>query len=133
MIFTTNNTLEAWGTVLENPDLAEGIIGRVPERGRGISLAGPFMRTRHIKPEDLDPRSASEPAQVQPARIFGKLPPAFSEPAPRLSEFGRTAGVSLLFEPSFSAGGRRIMRGGALPCGGSRRAASHPLLSGISG
>jgi DNA replication protein DnaC len=49
MIFTTNKSLDQWGRVLHDADLAEAITDRVLERGRFIELRGPSYRTRHLK------------------------------------------------------------------------------------
>lgn len=51
MLFTTNKSLNAWGEVLHDPDLAAAIIDRVLERGRLISLDGPSVRTKHVTSE----------------------------------------------------------------------------------
>ena len=67
MIFTTNKPTEAWGKVLHDPDLAEGILDRVLERGRILNFKGPSYRTRHL-------RGASVPI------ISGKSVPEFREP-----------------------------------------------------
>jgi DNA replication protein DnaC len=49
MIFTTNKTLNQWGRVLHDPDLAAAILDRVLERGRLITMDGPSGRTRHME------------------------------------------------------------------------------------
>ena len=48
MVFTTNKTVEAWGKVLHDSDLAEAILDRVLERGRVLPFKGPSYRTRHL-------------------------------------------------------------------------------------
>jgi DNA replication protein DnaC len=55
MIFTTNKSLDTWGSVLHDDDLADAIVDRILERGRLLTLDGPSMRTRHL---DLDDRSS---------------------------------------------------------------------------
>src|SRR5262249_35264762 len=57
MIFTNNKSLDAWGHVLHDQDLADAIVDRILERGRLLTLDGPSMRTRHL---DLDDRSSSK-------------------------------------------------------------------------
>ncbi len=81
VIFTTNKPLGEWGRVLHDADLAEAIIDRTLERGRFITLDGPSYRTRHL---DLDP--FADPG-VEPARISGKRPPQFPEPAAECSRY----------------------------------------------
>lgn len=76
MIFTTNKSLDAWGRVLHDDDLAAAIVDRVLERGRHLTLDGPSMRTRHL---GLDDPTAAEPS-AQPARISGITPAEFPEP-----------------------------------------------------
>lgn len=49
MIFTTNKSLNAWGEILHDPDLAAAIIDRILERGRLLSLDGPSVRTKHLE------------------------------------------------------------------------------------
>ena len=78
MIFTTNKSLDAWGRVLHDDDLAAAIVDRVLERGRHLKLDGPSMRTRHL---GLDDPTAPEPSP-QPARISGTTPAEFPEPTP---------------------------------------------------
>jgi len=51
MLFTTNKSLDAWGRVLHDPDLAAAIVDRILERGRILRLDGPSLRTKHL---DLD-------------------------------------------------------------------------------
>ncbi len=78
MIFTTNKSLDAWGRVLHDDDLAAAIVDRVLERGRHLRLDGPSMRTRHL---GLDDPTAADPS-LQPARISGVTPAEFPEPTP---------------------------------------------------
>ncbi len=74
MIFTTNKSLNQWGKVLHDQDLAAAILDRVLERGRLLHLDGPSGRTRHLKLEDdLLPSPDS-------ARISGIGVPEFPEP-----------------------------------------------------
>src|SRR5438552_10414098 len=76
MIFTTNKSLNQWGKVLHDQDLAAAILDRVLERGRILHLDGPSGRTRHLKFEDeLLPSPDS-------ARISGIGVPEFPEPTP---------------------------------------------------
>jgi DNA replication protein DnaC len=49
LVFTTNKPPQESGRVLHDPDLAQAIIDRVPERGRLFQLDGPSMRTRHLQ------------------------------------------------------------------------------------
>ena len=80
MIFTTNKPLSLWGSVLHDPDLAEAIIDRILERGRFLTLDGPSSRTRHLK-LDEPVAKASDEVHDLPARISGKQPAQFPEPA----------------------------------------------------
>jgi DNA replication protein DnaC len=75
MIFTTNKSLQAWGKVLHDQDLADAIVERILERGRLVRLDGPSMRTRHLTPDTLD----GEPLP-EPAIISGMDRPQFPEP-----------------------------------------------------
>lgn len=52
MVFTTNKSLDQWGAVLHDHDLAHAILDRILERGRHLKLDGPSMRTRHLGLED---------------------------------------------------------------------------------
>ena len=76
MIFTTNKSLEEWGRVLHDPDLAQAITDRVLERGRLFQLDGPSMRTRHL---ELD-EHPSDKASFQAGRISGMPLAEFLEP-----------------------------------------------------
>jgi DNA replication protein DnaC len=60
MLFTTNKSLDEWGRVLHDNDLAEAITDRILERGRLIELRGPSYRTRNPQPppEKKDPQPA---------------------------------------------------------------------------
>ncbi len=81
MIFTTNKSLDAWGGVLHDDDLAGAIVDRILERGRLLKLDGPSIRTKHLGLDD--PTSAE--ASTQPARISGIRRPEFPEPTSRTS------------------------------------------------
>lgn len=48
MIFTTNKSLNAWGEILHDPDLAAAIIDRTLEKGRLVSLDGTSRRTNRM-------------------------------------------------------------------------------------
>jgi DNA replication protein DnaC len=76
MIFTTNKSLDAWGQVLHDPDLAHAIVDRVLERGRLLKLDGPSIRLRHA---GLDEVLDSE-TKTQVARFSGIHTPEFPEP-----------------------------------------------------
>jgi DNA replication protein DnaC len=76
MIFTTNKSLEGWGDVLHDHDLAAAITDRVLERGRLFQLDGPSIRARHLA---LDP-PGSLAASFQPRRISGTDLAEFPEP-----------------------------------------------------
>jgi len=52
MIFTTNKSLNEWGKVLHDEDMAAAILDRVLERGRFIHFDGPSGRTRHLNLEE---------------------------------------------------------------------------------
>ena len=80
MIFTTNKSIDAWGRVLHDEDLAQAIVDRVLERGRLLKLDGPSIRTRHL---GLDEGSAEASNQgvTGSARISGIPVPEFPEPA----------------------------------------------------
>lgn len=76
MIFTTNKSLDAWGSVLHDDDLATAILDRVLERGRILVLDGPSHRTRHLGIDD----PTTPVASTEPARISGKDRPDYPEP-----------------------------------------------------
>ena len=75
MIFTTNKSLDSWGAVLHDEDLAQAIVDRVLERGRLLKLDGPSIRTLHLA---LDGQNDSAP--TLPDRISGKPRTQFPEP-----------------------------------------------------
>jgi DNA replication protein DnaC len=79
MIFTTNKTLNAWGRVLHDEDLAQAIVDRVLERGRLLTLDGPSIRTRHLG-LDEPARPPSNQGVSNSARISGIPAPEFREP-----------------------------------------------------
>jgi DNA replication protein DnaC len=74
MVFTTNKSMNEWGRVLHDSDLAAAILDRILERGRWITMDGPSGRTRHLKIETTFPQDR------QSARITGKPEPEFPEP-----------------------------------------------------
>ena len=76
IVLTTNKSLDAWGPVLHDSDLAAAIIDRLLERGRLLQLDGPSMRTKHLHLDDNAPTELPS----QPARISGITPPEFPEP-----------------------------------------------------
>lgn len=78
MIFTTNKSLDAWGRVLHDPDLAAAIVDRVLERGRLLKLDGPSLRSKHLGVDD--PLQAELSPVHQPDRISGISPAEFPEP-----------------------------------------------------
>src|SRR5712692_5882727 len=80
MIFTTNKSLNAWGRVLHDDDLAHAIVDRVLERGRLLTLDGPSIRTAHLGRDDPLASEASDILVDQPARISGIHAPQFPEP-----------------------------------------------------
>jgi hypothetical protein len=93
MIFTTNKSLDAWGQVLHDEDLAVAIVDRILERGRLLRLDGPSHRTKHLRLDD-----ATADASIQPARISGINRQEFPEPTlpstppdqPSRNGFGRS-------------------------------------------
>lgn len=80
MVFTTNKGLKSWGKVLHDEDLGDAIVDRILERGTVLRLDGPSIRSRHMKPGDLE-----GPDQVpsEPAIISGTDRPSFPEPTTR--------------------------------------------------
>jgi len=54
MLFTTNKSLDQWGMVLHDDQLAEALLDRVMERGRLLALTGPSYRTRHRERADRE-------------------------------------------------------------------------------
>ncbi len=92
MVFTTNKSLDAWGRVLHDPDLAAAIVDRILERGRILRLDGPSLRTKHL---GLDDPTVAE-ASTQPATISGIERQEFPEPtpAPPCHERSRSRAVS---------------------------------------
>jgi DNA replication protein DnaC len=91
MIFTTNKSLDAWGDVLHDHDLAAAITDRVLERGRLFLLDGPSIRARHLA---LDSPGAPA-ASSQPRRISGTDLAEFPEPTAPPDAYQRAA----LFTP----------------------------------
>jgi DNA replication protein DnaC len=81
MIFTTNKSLDAWGQVLHDEDLATAIVDRILERGRLLKLDGPSIRTKHLGLDDPTEMEAS----TQPARISGIHRQEFPEPTTRIA------------------------------------------------
>jgi DNA replication protein DnaC len=79
MIFTTNKSLNEWGKVLHDEDMAAAILDRVLERGRFVHLDGPSGRTCHLNLEEILPVGADR------ARISGISVPEFPEPTARAS------------------------------------------------
>jgi DNA replication protein DnaC len=79
MIFTTNKSLNTWGKVLHDEDLALAIVDRVLERGRLLTLDGPSMRTRHLG-LDVSASPTSNQGGDNLARISGIARPEFPEP-----------------------------------------------------
>ncbi len=59
MLVTTNKPPAAWGHVLQDGDLAAGILDRLLERGVHFEMRGRSYRTRHLKEtESVDPADA---------------------------------------------------------------------------
>jgi len=75
MIFTTNKSLDAWGAVLHDQDLASAITDRILERGRLLKLDGPSIRTKHLGLDD-----PTQEASTQPAIVSGISRQEFPEP-----------------------------------------------------
>jgi DNA replication protein DnaC len=82
MIFTTNKSLDQWGAVLHDNDLATAILDRVLERGRDLVLDGPSHRTQHLGIDD----PTAPVASTEPARISGIHQPEFPEPTASTSK-----------------------------------------------
>ena len=78
MIFTTNKSLNAWGRVLHDEDLAQAIVDRVLERGRLLTLDGPSIRTNHLGLDEAQAGASNQGADL--ARISGIARPEFPEP-----------------------------------------------------
>src|SRR5438093_3982559 len=78
MIFTTNKSLNAWGRVLHDEDLAQAIVDRVLERGRLLTLDGPSIRTKHLGLDEAQAGASNQGADL--ARISGIARPEFPEP-----------------------------------------------------
>jgi DNA replication protein DnaC len=83
LVFTTNKSMNDWGRVLHDKDLADAILDRVLERGRFVSLDGPSGRTRHLKLDD--PLLQSE----EQLRISGISGSEFPEPTASLTAAAR--------------------------------------------
>src|SRR5262249_27288158 len=90
LIFTTNKSLKAWGRVLHDEDLAQGIIDRVLERGRLLRLDGPSVRTLHVNLDEAMKEDSDQ--SVDLVRISGKPRSEFPEPT-----FGRPS-IGRMFE-----------------------------------
>jgi DNA replication protein DnaC len=99
MIFTTNKSLNEWGKVLHDEDLAAAILDRVLERGRFIQLDGVSGRTRHLKLDEVWPVAAER------ARISGIRVPEFPEPTALSAK--RTSSIRRC-TPSFSIPGASV-------------------------
>ena len=78
MLFTTNKSINEWGNVLHDHDLADVIVDRLLERGRTLKLDGPSYRTKHLG-LDGQPQAG---VSTKPARISGIQPAEFPEPTP---------------------------------------------------
>lgn len=78
MVFTTNKSLKAWGSVLHDDDLAQAIIDRVLERGRLLRLDGPSVRTLHVNLDEA--MKADSDQQADLIRISGNSCSDFPEP-----------------------------------------------------
>ncbi len=93
MVFTTNKSMNEWGRVLHDSDLAAAILDRILERGRWITLDGPSGRTSHLKIE------STLPEEQDGAGITGKSVPEFPEPTNPTSilRFLAPSGLSTLF------------------------------------
>jgi DNA replication protein DnaC len=79
MIFTTNKSLNAWGRVLHDEDLAQAIVDRILERGRLLTLDGPSIRTRHLGLDQTPARESNQETNDLD-RISGIDRPEFPEP-----------------------------------------------------
>jgi DNA replication protein DnaC len=79
MIFTTNKSINAWGQVLHDEDLAQAIVDRVLERGRLLTLDGPSMRTKHLRLDETTSAASNQPDDNL-ARISGITRPEFPDP-----------------------------------------------------
>ena len=79
MIFTTNKSLNAWGRVLHDEDLAQAIVDRVLERGRLLTLDGPSIRTKHLGLDETQAETSNQGVNDS-ARISGIPVPEFPEP-----------------------------------------------------
>ncbi len=88
MIFTTNKSLDAWGGVLHDQDLASAITDRILERGRLLKLDGPSIRTKHLGLDD-----STQEASTQPAIVSGISRQEFPEPTGRVRGDG-CAGIA---------------------------------------
>jgi DNA replication protein DnaC len=81
MIFTTNKSINAWGQVLHDEDLAQAIVDRVLERGRLLTLDGPSMRTKHLRLDEATSAALNQ-GDDNLARISGITRPEFPDPPP---------------------------------------------------
>ena len=72
MLFTTNQSLEQWGEVLHDANLAEALLDRVLERGRQVVLTGPSYRTRNSQPVSMPTDVASAGEHHAPPRSAGR-------------------------------------------------------------
>lgn len=88
MIFTTNKSLDTWGSVLHDDDLADAIVDRILERGRLLRLDGPSVRTKHLADDEL----RCDDQDVGDRRVSGKRSAEFPEPT-RVYVFSARADV----------------------------------------
>jgi len=113
MIFTTNKSLDTWGQVLHDKDLAAAIVDRILERGRVLKLDGPSIRTKHLGLDD-----PTEEASTQPAIVSGIRRQEFLEPTGGVSVRGCGEGRRIrarrrqrALRPNWAGGARRGDRG----------------------
>jgi hypothetical protein len=79
MIFTTSKSLDAWGRILHDLDLAAAIVESVLERGRHLTLDGPVSRAHHLGLGDCPHTPGISTATGRGVR---NGPGRFSEPTP---------------------------------------------------
>lgn len=80
---TNRSPLTAWGSVLQDHDLAEAIVDRALERGGLLVLDSPSYRTRHLP---LDSSNSNDDQTTKPARISGTRTLTAIDPANSLAD-----------------------------------------------
>jgi DNA replication protein DnaC len=110
MIFTTNKSLNAWGRVLHDEDLAQAIVDRILERGRLLTLDGPSIRTRHLGLDQTPARESNQETNDLD-RISGIDRPEFPEPTRQVSgDRGQVSEEEVVEQTGVRSQKRKLLR-----------------------